>query len=445
MLQELIRARGSSGRITDDKIRKKRQPPIETLAIIPTFKYWETPNTNRASQLKGVGKTLGGHKAQASIEFLMTFVVGLSIMVGAAYTLLGLGSSASSLASATCGFDLGITCKDLIITSNATSTMFAIVGSNSREYSITNLDLSVGLNGQSTSTQCTTGSIKPGQTFVCFGALSTFQKPGSSSSGNLTAHVGYCGFNGGDCNSAVAENYAGRYVASTGRFTKPQIGLVLFSPNIRSNGPYSINATFDVFGYSIYLGTLTLTPEPGSQPNITYSGPDESLLNVSVSTLSNGCAAVVNVTYSNQTAIGVFSLNASNYSSSNYKLSGNTNGGCLSLATSTKTVSVSGKNNTAGMFTLSNVYINISSTGSQNNLAIFNSTATLKIAGNYNNVTMFNTNATLLITGTYNRVRFVNSKISNLTASGNNNLIILENTTVAYQSITGVNDILQNS
>ncbi|MDE1854752.1 MAG: hypothetical protein KGH57_00305 [Candidatus Micrarchaeota archaeon] len=392
-----------------------------------------------------MGETPGGLRAQVSIEFLLTFVAGLSVMIGAAYTLLGIGSSVGSVAAPMCNFDLGVACGDVIVTSNSTSTMFAMAGSNSQEYPITNLGLTVLVNGQPTNAKCTGGKIKPGQSFVCYAKLSAFQQPGSQSNGNITAHVGYCGFNGGDCNSAVPQNYVGTFISSTGSFKKPQIGLTLYAPNIRSNGPYTINATFDVFGYTLYVATINVTPQPGSQPKITYSGPGASSINVSVSTLSNGCAAVVNVTYANQTAVGVYSLNATNYTGGSYKLSGNTNGGCLALSQTTQTVSVSGKNNTAGLFTLSNVFINISSTGSQNNLAIFNSTATLKIAGNYNNVTMFDSNVVLDITGTYNRVKFVNSRISNLTASGNNNLVILDNTTVAQQSVTGTNDIIQGS
>ncbi len=390
-------------------------------------------------------KTSGAFRAQASLEYLLAFAMALGIMVVAAYVILGLGSSVGNIQGGSCSFDLGISCTDVLVASNSTSTVFALLGSNSREYPVNGLRLSVALNGVSTQALCPFGKILPGQTFVCYATLGTFNRPASSASGNITASVGYCGFNGGDCGSAVHESYAGRYNAPTGTFTKPQIGLVLYAPNIRSNGPYTINATFDIFGVSLYLGTLTLTPQPGSQPKITYSGPDASVLGVSVGTLANGCAAVVNVTYTNKTATGVYALNASDYNSSKYTLSGNTNGGCMALASSTKTVSVSGKNNTAGLFTLSNVFINVSSTGSQNNLAVFNSTATLKIAGNYNNVTMFNSNAVLTITGTYNMVRFVNSRISNFTASGNNNLIVLDNTTVAKESITGVNDIVQGS
>ncbi len=390
-------------------------------------------------------RKLHAEREQVSIEEITALGFGVAIAIVASLLILQTLSGIGSAVPSSCTFALGINCQDFVLTSNSTSTEFAMLGTNMQEYPVTGLSMVVGLNGQFTTAQCTTGKIRPGQPFVCFAQLSAFQKPGSQSSGNITAHVGYCGFNGGDCSAAQPENYVGSYVTSTGRYTKPQIGLVLFTPNIRSNGPYSINASFDVFGYSLYLATITLTPQPGSQPKLTYSGPGASSLNVSVTTLSNGCAAVVNVTYSNKTDIGVFSLNASNYTSSSYKLSGNTNGGCLALATATKTVSVSGKNNTAGLFTLANVFINISSTGSQNDLAIFNSTATLKIAGNYNNVTLFDSNATLTITGTYNQVKFVNSRISNLVASGNNNLIILQNTTVAQQSVSGTNDIIQRS
>jgi len=392
-----------------------------------------------------VGHTLRGLRAQASLEYLAAFSAALSVISAAGYVLLGAGSSIGNLAPASCSFDLGINCHYLSIVSNSSSTYFVLVGSNDQEYPITNVRMSILAGGKPTTAQCATGEIKPGEAFVCLAKLGSFQQPGAQVSGNIIASVGYCGFGGGDCSSAVQQSYVGTYVASTGRYTKPQIGLVLFSPSMRSNGPYAINASFDVFGYSLYLGTITLTPQPGSQPHVSYSGPGISSLNISVSTLSNGCAAVLNVTYLNQTAVDVYALNASNYTSTRYTLSGNTNGACFALSNSTKTVSVSGKNNTAGLFTLSDVFINVSSTGSYNNLAIFNSTATLKIAGNNNNVTMFDSNVVLDITGTYNRVKFINSRISALTKSGNNNLVVLDNTTVARQSVTGTNDIIQGS
>jgi len=210
------------------------------------------------------------------------------------------------------------------------------------------------------------------------------------------------------------------------------------------NGSYAINASFNLFGSSLYLANIAITPRPGAPPAVSYSGPGATSMNITVNTLANYCAGMINVTYANQTSIGVVALNATNYSGSSYKLSGNSNNNCLTLSPATKLVSVSGQSNTAGVFLLSNVIINVSSTGGYNNLAVFNSTATVKIAGNNNNVTMFNSNVVLDITGTYNQVKFINSRISNLTESGNNNLVELINTTVAYENISGTNDIVQN-
>ncbi len=384
-------------------------------------------------------------KEQVSIEEITALAFGVAIAIVASLLILQLFNNVSNTAPSSCSFAVGVSCSDLVLSSNSTSTEFAILGTNAQEYPITALSLSVGLDGQVSRTQCTTGKIRPGQTFVCFGKLSNFQKPGYPASGNLTVHVGYCGFNGGDCATAQPQNFIGTYTAPTSRFLKPHIGLQLLAPNGKVNGDWPINASFDIFGYTLYLGTITVIPHNGMAPTVNYSGPSISSLNVSVSTLANDCAAMLNVTYANQTGIGIVELNATNYTGSNYQLSGNTNSNCYQLSNTTKTVKVSGQNNTAGVFLLSNVSINISSTGGYNNLAVFNSTATVKIAGNNNNVTFFGSNVALDITGTYNMVKLINSRLLNLTAGGNNNLIVLYNTTVFHQSVTGVNDVIQNT
>ncbi|MDE1854753.1 MAG: hypothetical protein KGH57_00310 [Candidatus Micrarchaeota archaeon] len=384
-------------------------------------------------------------KEQVSIEEITALAFGVAIAIVASFLLLHALSGIGNAIPSRCTFSLGINCSDFVIASNSTSTEFAMLGTNSQEFPINAVSLTVTLNGKSATARCTKGKIRPGQVFVCFGNLGAFQQSGYQVVGNATASFEYCGFNGGDCGSGVSESYSGAYVSTTGRFVKPQIGIMLFAPIKEPNGSYEINSSFEVFGYAQELGTITLTPQSGAPPAISYSGPQASLLNVSVNTLADYCAGIVNVTYSNFTSTGVVALNTSNYTGSSFSLSGNSGSQCKLLSSGTTSVSVSGKSNTAGLFTLSNVFINVSSTGSQNNLAVFNSTATLKIAGNNNNVTMYNSDVVLDITGTYNQVKFVNSRISNLTASGNNNLIVLVNTTVSKETVTGTNDIIQSS
>ncbi len=392
-----------------------------------------------------MGDTLEGLRAQASLEYLMAFVVALGIAVAAGYALLGLGSGAANLVPTSCSFDLGISCQDIAIVSNSSSSLLAFLGSNSREYAINGISMSLLVSGQRVAPQCTTGRISPGETFVCFARMSALQKPGSAASGNLTASVGYCSMNGGDCNGgAIQETYVGRYTTSVSNGAE-RVGLVFSKPFREPNGNVAINVSFDLLGYGLFLASVSISPHSGTKPAISYSGPGSTSLSVTASTLADYCAALVNVTYANQTGTDAVALNASNYTGNSYKISGNTNANCYTLSSSTKTVSVSGQGNTAGLFTLANVFINISSTGGHNDLAVFNSTATLKIAGNNNNVTMFGSNVVLTITGTYNMVTFINSRISNLTASGNDNLIVLRNTTVAHESITGANDIVQGS
>jgi hypothetical protein len=383
-------------------------------------------------------------KGEVAVEYLLTVITGFGVIAAVLFILEVVASGIGNVAPSQCSFVQGINCIDMVLLSNSTSTEFAMLGTNEQQYPITALSMNVGLNGVASGTQCTTGKILPGQQFVCFAKLKTFQKPGFRASGNLTANLRYCGFNGGNCAGAVAETYIGAYTSPTNQFTKPQVGIVLSPPRAMPNGSYAINASFNLFGSSLYLADITITPRPGAPPAVSYSGPGATSMNITVNTLANYCAGMINVTYANQTSIGAVALNATNYSGSSYKLSGNSNNNCLTLSPATKSVSVSGQNNTAGVFLLSNVTINVSSTGGHNDLAVFNSTATVKIAGNNNNVTMFDSNVVLYITGTYNQVKFINSRISNLTASGNNNLVVLINTTVAYENISGTNDIVQN-
>ncbi len=366
-------------------------------------------------------------------------------MLVAAYALLGTGSAIGNLAPSSCSFDLGIGCQNIALVSNTTSTFFAFIGNNEQEYPINNLRLNLFFGGKSVTPQCTTGRINPGETFVCFAKTALQQRPGTVASGNLTARVGYCSLSGGDCSGGqISETYVGTYNSPVGS-SNANVGLVFSNAFVKSDGQIAVNVSFNLLGYGLFLATVSLNPRSGSSPTITDSGPGSASLSLSAGTLADYCAALVNITYANMTGTYAVALNSSNYNQSSYKLSSNTNNACLSLLSATKTVSISGKNNTAGLFTLSDVLINVSSTGSQNNLAIFNSNATLKVEGNYNNITMYNSTVVLSIEGTYNRVAFINSRISNLTASGNNNLVILQNTTVAHESVTGTNDVIQKS
>lgn len=384
-------------------------------------------------------------RGQASVEYLAMFIVALTIMSVAAYTLLGLGVNAANLVPASCSFDLGINCQSVVLNSNASSTFFAFIGNNNREYPINNITLSLTFDGQTVTPQCTTGRINPGQTFVCFAKVGATQKLGTTAKGNLTAQVGYCSLGGGSCGSGgMPETYVGTYSTPVSDY-QPHIGLVFSNRFVMPNGDTAVNVSFGLFNNTIFLGTLDVSPKTNAPPGMTLTGPASDSVNLNASTFAHYCVALVNVTYANVTGSDAVALDTSNYTQTTYKLASNSNDACLYLQQATKSVSVSGQNNTAGLFSLSGITITLSSTGGNNYLAVFNSNATLKVEGNYNNITMYNSNVVLVIQGTYNRIDLIDSRVSSITASGNNNLIILHSTSVGSNTITGTNDVILNA
>jgi len=375
---------------------------------------------------------------------LSTFILGIGIFAAAAYAILLVGSGVGYSTGSSCVFDMGIACKDFFLASNSTNTVFAILGSNTQEFPITDVSMNAGLNGKPTDLMCSPGQINPGQQFICFATLNTFQKSGTYGGGNLTAHVGYCGFNGGDCGSAVSESFIGKYNSYTDTFNKPNIGMAL-TPPTQVGTQYLMNASFNLFGVSLFLSTIALSQNSCNPIQTSVIGPSSSSLSVAVNGLAACCAGMVNATYLGRSAIAVVPLNTIAYGGSNYNPGGNGSQGCVSLSPSTSKVTTNAQNNIAGVFANPSVQITVSDSGSNDNDALFNSNAILNIGGNYNNITMVNSNVIVTITGTYNQARFINSHVASLTISNNNNLVIMQNTTVTTESITGTNDIIQSS
>lgn len=359
-------------------------------------------------------------KAEVAVEYLFTTISGLGIVVVAIFILSALFFGVSGLAPNYCNFNIGLNCADLLVTSNATTTMFAMLGSNPQQYAFTNLSLSVVQEGSATSAQCTPQKINPGQSFLCIIKLNIYKPLGSYSSGDITAHVAYCTL--GDCTNTLPMSYVGKYKTTTAGFKVPSLNVTLSSPPPSPSVPASINVNLNVFQHNFTLSTVTVSPS--QQPVIVVNTTSTYLVQTPVKNNTVYCGGpAVNVSVTGLNAnkrVGVWSQ-LTNVSS--VKISGYGNNESFALVSKGK-VSISGNSNIGCILVKTPANIDVDLSGGNNTARLYNGNMTVSVSGNNN------------------KAYLTNAQASKATVSGNNNNVCLRNTTVAQKSISGTNNFI---
>lgn len=387
-----------------------------------------------------------GYRAQMSVEYILTFATGLIITTIAGYILLQTVFGVMSTLPDICSFDIGVKCTYWAVGSNSTNSAFLLLGSNVQQYPIKNLELKMGFAGGSADIKCLPTLVKPGAPFICESQLDTYERKGTAISGNMLLHIYNCGLSGASCNSPAPEDFVGTYLTKDSAVVTLKTNVILSPPRYASPGVYLVDAGLSLMGFNYSIGTIKVDMQQNPQPQITFDVPGASLINLTTFTLAKSCALILNANYSNSTAYAPIPfMNVQNYSGSTYSVSGQNKKVCLSLTPNTKSVSVSGQNNTLGVFSQPSISSSSSLSGSYNNLVFFNTNGTVSASsGSYNNVTIYNGNVMLTVSGNYNQIKLVNSRLVQLTMSGSNNRVILQNTPIGSNTISGTNNIIQN-
>ncbi|MEM3212200.1 MAG: hypothetical protein QW091_01565 [Candidatus Micrarchaeaceae archaeon] len=235
-------------------------------------------------------------RAQSSVEYLLVFAVALVIITISSYVALSVGSSANKLVPQSCSFNLGIYCSDIAVASNSTATMFALIGHNAQEYSISNLSLNVSIDNSKTTISCTPRIILPGQPFVCVSRLSAYAPYAHSVDGKIIASTEYCALD--NCANAIGESYVGAYSTEVSKLTDSRFGIMLSSPIYAKSGADYVNVNLNVFGSNFTLEKLAIGPYEQVLP--TNASPSSYFVNVSG--VSQNGAAELNVSYAGLSA-----------------------------------------------------------------------------------------------------------------------------------------------
>ncbi|MGC8676579.1 MAG: hypothetical protein ACP5T3_03665 [Candidatus Micrarchaeia archaeon] len=242
-------------------------------------------------------------RAQSAVEYLLVMIAMLTIASIAAYFLLGASASAQYLVPQSCSFDGGVACEGFVVASNKSSTLVALIGSNSKRYEMRGLSLDVRIGNDVASMSCSPTVIKPGAPFLCFGS---FDKPiafGSQVSATMVINTTYCGMD--NCaGDALAESFAGSANAYVSKYVVPKFGVVLSTPVYAPSGAVSLSVNLDVLGHNFTIEQANI-----ADGNVSTSAYSPYAYFVNVSHSSSGNLDTVNVSFAGEAANETFALN----------------------------------------------------------------------------------------------------------------------------------------
>jgi len=242
-----------------------------------------------------------GAKAQASTEYLIIFVVALSIMALAYFLISQMSSSISLLEPTSCEFTQGIACQGAVVASNKTGTVLAFLGNNENSYAISKLSLLVDVHGNNVSIRCSPNVIAPGEPFMCFGKLNGYVPVGTQLTSSIIANTTLCGLD--NCQNKIQESYAGKLTTYVSSYKIPKFGIVLSAPQYRPNGEV-VKVNLDILGSNFTVERAGIS---GNFSNTAYS-PLAYFVNISKST--SGGFSNVSVSFAGTTANETIILNS---------------------------------------------------------------------------------------------------------------------------------------
>jgi hypothetical protein len=403
--------------------------------IISIFIYKERHNKKQDDGMKE------NSRAQASPEYFAILIVGLVVAIGAVAVVYQMFSATSSIHNNYCEFDMGISCTGVLVSSNSTMTVFAMVGSNSREYPIKNIGFNATLWGNQVSAVCAPGEVNPGQPFVCLSILNSLNPSASYASGNLIANVSYCGMNGGNCTSSIPESYVGSYTTDATKFKSNLFQLMLgtptFNPPGYPEGTYLLNASLGFLTYNFTLSNLQLLSGGNTILN-NFVGPSlqESVLDACGAKLVTASFYTLSAERMVGTPPPISNVSTINIAGNNHNVNLTiVNGG---------TVAESGNKNDVCFVVNTTRSVALSVSGNQNKATFLNGTMTVTVSGNLNNVYLTNIAAThITVSGNQNIVYLHNVTATLVTMSGNQNYVYLyDGSTVASNTISGNNNYI---
>ncbi|MGC8623238.1 MAG: hypothetical protein ACP5TK_01030 [Candidatus Micrarchaeia archaeon] len=246
-------------------------------------------------------------RAQASFEYIITYVMLFLILVLVVYILLRYASLSSTVMPYKCVFDYGINCVAVLVASNSTSTVVALLGTNMLEYELAAPELNATIGGKAYSTNCIPNGIKPGQLVMCILKLPKQLPVGSYTQGSLIFSAENCGMHFGACKSGIMQKFDGNYSTNTKLMLQPKIGLVLSkSANVTNmNNTIKVDIALDVLGYMFTVQNPIITSSNpyisiiynSTQPGVAYISSNGTIGNTSITFSYAGFTANTSVKF----------------------------------------------------------------------------------------------------------------------------------------------------
>lgn len=246
--------------------------------------------------LNMVGRALG----QAGTEYLFIYVIVFVIAVLAAYLIFSSFSNMSSVLPSKCTFDYGVACTGVVVASNSSNTMIALLATNAQEFPLYNPVLTINQSGTVVNANCSPSYVKPGQAMLCVAKLAQYKPVLAYSSGTPIISAKYCSYG---CTNKISESFIGNYSTNTKRMISPKVGLAIKTTNniAKANQYIGISVGLDLFGYVLPIANPELI---SSNPSINILYNTQGGGNSFISLSSNGTVgqATVSVSYAGLTS-----------------------------------------------------------------------------------------------------------------------------------------------
>jgi hypothetical protein len=230
---------------------------------------------------------IGVSRAQSAVDFLVTYGWALLLLALVLVVLYAYVSLPPNIAPGTCNFYSGMSCTDMVLSSNGL-IMFLV---NSQSFPISTPTLYASINNRNTITaSCVPNFVLPGGVMSCtINALPVSTPLGTLSNGYVYLSAAYCGLatnyaTTGNCITAPTLTYSGSFTAHT----EPQQNPIPYASNyiIYVSAKYatlSHGTTLDPFYTQVMLGNSPVAGETVSftiNNNAFYLQPITTLTNM---------------------------------------------------------------------------------------------------------------------------------------------------------------------
>jgi YVTN family beta-propeller protein len=227
----------------------------------------------------------GTERQQAALEYLIVYGMLLLIVLIATVLLYTLFQSPQSKVPNSCTFSGGVTCTDLILSSNVIgrSSQVTVLLSNAGDEPIAAVSAKVSVKGTNSSLfSCVPHYVKPGGSILCIVNVSTRTLAGQLLSGTIYLSEQNCAFSSSSqtCQGAAKQTYSGSFVGTTqGNTTNPNIKISLASGPLLTLSYLSVSNQYRPPQYIAFSPTapIAYVVIPGAQ--------NVSIVNTGTSTL----------------------------------------------------------------------------------------------------------------------------------------------------------------